>query len=535
VAGGRAAVPESLVSNTCGLVAAWAAGGAVPAAVLRLARGGFSMKTVVLGGVLSLTLAAGVALAAGSADAPASPVPPAADPPPPALAVAAEAEAQPRKGEAPPKAGAPRLMRMEDIAIRQVRAVFWSDDATWLALNGTTSDLSLPLGGVAPVGGKGGPGAGGGGKGGPGAGGRPPGGRRGGGPGGTPKTNRNTIALVSMTDRRTPTIYAPLPTAGRLIGFTPKDNNDSLIVTETHESGLISGAHTVQFWDAVGRPAAVGGQVVELTSTRVFDVGPDAALFTPTPDGKALRYLVRETDKAGIHKVQVRQTDLRNAEDWEIGKFEGTFRTTRFTPDAARVIAVTAETGVVEAYAAADGKRLWASAPAPKAAPKDPDPFGPGRIFGGTEPPTFVAVSRDGSRVLAVRGRSAPVVLDGATGKALPTLDGIESAEVAGTPGLAAVSADGRLTALSYITFEKAGDDAKKNPFGGGGKGPGLAEGTTRLTVWDTATGKVARSWQGGRPLALVFHPTRPTLAILESNGTETRLGLWEFPPEEKR
>jgi hypothetical protein len=52
--------------------------------------------------------------------------------------------------------------------------------------------------------------------------------------------------------------------------------------------------------------------------------------------------------------------------------------------------------------------------------------------------------------------------------------------------------------------------------------------GRPRLTVWETATGKVVRTWQG-TVSAVAFHPTRPVLAVLEPHGTETRLGLWDF------
>jgi hypothetical protein len=51
------------------------------------------------------------------------------------------------------------------------------------------------------------------------------------------------------------------------------------------------------------------------------------------------------------------------------------------------------------------------------------------------------------------------------------------------------------------------------------------------LVVWDTETGRLLRSWRGDA-LALSFHPTQPRLAILEANGGQTRLGLWDFPME---
>ncbi|HYH63365.1 MAG TPA: sigma-70 family RNA polymerase sigma factor, partial [Urbifossiella sp.] len=68
VAEGQAGVPEALVHHTCGVVAAWAAGAAVPAAVVRLAAGGFPVRSVLLGGVLALSLVAGVVIAGAGPD-----------------------------------------------------------------------------------------------------------------------------------------------------------------------------------------------------------------------------------------------------------------------------------------------------------------------------------------------------------------------------------------------------------------------------------------------------------------------------------
>src|SRR5205823_2230466 len=61
LAGGpaAAAVPDSLVAKTCGLVADWSAGCAVPVPVARLAEGGFSVRKLMLIGVFTTALAAG--------------------------------------------------------------------------------------------------------------------------------------------------------------------------------------------------------------------------------------------------------------------------------------------------------------------------------------------------------------------------------------------------------------------------------------------------------------------------------------------
>ena len=58
-----------------------------------------------------------------------------------------------------------------------------------------------------------------------------------------------------------------------------------------------------------------------------------------------------------------------------------------------------------------------------------------------------------------------------------------------------------------------------------------LSPGRNFLTVWDTQTGKVLKSWD--RSPLVAFNPARPVLAILEPNGENTtRLGLWDFSAE---
>jgi hypothetical protein len=50
------------------------------------------------------------------------------------------------------------------------------------------------------------------------------------------------------------------------------------------------------------------------------------------------------------------------------------------------------------------------------------------------------------------------------------------------------------------------------------------------LRIWDTQTGKIVKSWNKNTLNA--FNPARPVLALFESNGDDTRLGLWDFSAE---
>jgi len=200
------AVADSLLTKTCGLVAAWTAGGAVPAAVLRLARGGSAMRGVLLGGALALTLAAGVALAAGLADPPAPPP----GPPPPESPVAAAQPGpnpQPAAEEQPPPAkfGPPRLRRTADLRLRMVFAATWSRDGTWLAVAGAAPGND-PAEGAATLRARG----------------------------------ADTLVVLAPGDPKAAPGHLPLPIQTELVGFT---TDGKTVLAATRETGLISGEH----------------------------------------------------------------------------------------------------------------------------------------------------------------------------------------------------------------------------------------------------------------------------------------------------
>lgn len=467
------------------------------------------MRGVVLGGVLSVTLAAGAVLAAGFADTPRPADPP--RPPEMPAAVARDAEEQqPKKTEAPSKLGAPHLTRKLDLNLRLVRGLAWSPDGKWLAVQGTVAGNADGVAVAGP---------------------RPGGGA-------------NEIAVVPVADPAVLYDQHALPTGATVVGFTADGHH---LLVHTREGGLISGANQLQRWAVgVNPPGAKGPRpTVGLDPLDPATIPDDsAAVLTPSPSNKTtLRYLIRDADKGGIRKVAVWTTDVRFEARWPNGSFEGTFRTAQLTPDANRVVVVT-DAGAVEAYDL-EGKRAWATGPAPKdkafrlraafGSGGKGGPFAATGIPGGggpnPSPPAFVAAAASAPRLLAVRGWSPPVVLDADTGKALPALEGVD---VIGTSHkVAAVSADGRLVALAFSPLEQPADPKDGNPLAGTpfGGSPTMIYGAARVMVWDTATGKVVRTWTGGAS-ALAFHPTRSVLAILEPNGTDTRLGFWEFRAE---
>jgi RNA polymerase sigma factor (sigma-70 family) len=459
LSGSRAvAVPDSLLNKACGL----AAGGGVPAAVLRLARGGNAMRNVVLGGLVALSLAAGAVLAGVVGQPP----PQQADPSrPPAPTAVAEPDAAAQPKPEPGKGLAARLTRTVDLGLRTVADVAWSPDGAWLAVTGAESTV----------------------------------------PG---RAESNVLAVVGARGQDDPPA-APLPPHAWLLGFAGRRQ----VLTETREDGLISGAHHLQVWH-ISEPQPPSREV-RMGPSAPYPVDQPDAEYAPGVALNEVRFLVR---KGG--EVQVWAADLAGGKAKRLGAVRGAFRLAQFTPNRRQVVTVSAA-GEVGLYGVT-GERVWVTPPAPKP---------PAVVFGpelppGVEradPPPLVAVARDGSRLVAVRGRGVPLVLDATTGEALPPPEGVGMVE-ATRP--AAVSGDGRLAALAYrpVVARPAGGDT---PLGGS-----QVRGDPQLTVWETATGTVVRTWNG-RAAGVAFDPTRLVLAVLEANGGVTRLGLWDFagPP----
>ncbi|HEV3436170.1 MAG TPA: hypothetical protein VG122_02355, partial [Gemmata sp.] len=165
--------------------------------------------------------------------------------------------------------------------------------------------------------------------------------------------------------------------------------------------------------------------------------------------------------------------------------------------------------------------------------------------------------SRDGHRLLVCKnpqvfgfgdgrftsndGSGLNVVLNADTGQQLPPLSDKEYLET--SPGSRSFTADGRFLALSGRRYPIAKATEKNqlgDPF------PFVPESpknkprerirfdgqTPFLTVWDTETGKVLTTWERRVPY-LAFNPVRPLLAVLEPNGEDMRLGLWDFSAED--
>ena len=133
---GAVAVPNELITRTCGLVADWAAGGAVPGPLARLTNGGFAVrKTFLLGAVMAVTVA-GAVFAARPDDK----APPVDLPKPQKLADKAEVPTpkdEPKPAEkAVAFASAPKMQRSFDLAVGGPVTVMWNPTGTHLAVAG---------------------------------------------------------------------------------------------------------------------------------------------------------------------------------------------------------------------------------------------------------------------------------------------------------------------------------------------------------------------------------------------------------------
>jgi WD40 repeat protein len=313
-----------------------------------------------------------------------------------------------------------------------------------------------------------------------------------------------------------------------LVGFT-SDGKELLI--DQREYGLVSGFHHLNYYafDTKEPPAGFGGPpgfgpiarkraTVDLDSTETHG-------YHFAPDGKTYRTIAYERDGGAIKRLDVQEVDATTGKTLK-SVFKLDYAPHVLSPDGKRLAAV--DQGKVSLYDVDSGKKAY-----DHTLPELPRRLiGKGDFSAGRseEPRPYMAFSPDGKRLVASRGIGQTVVLDTDTGVPLPLLEGTDLMTTAPAPG--SFSGDGRLLAMAgqryTTTTRKLGGAVQEqtvyNPAG------------DFLTVWDTQTGKVVKSWDRRRAATYVaFNPARPVLAILEPNGEETRLGLWDFAAEAEK
>lgn len=530
-------VPDPLVSNTCRLVADWAA---VPPSILRLAKGGFSVrKTMALGVVTAALTATGLVFAGRPTDSGRP-----ADPPKPPEAVAAVAEPEaapttnPKPNDNTPEfTSSPRMRKALGLPIPRAYEVCWSPDGKGMAVQTVTQT----------------------------------------------QVRRNEVVVL-------PDVFASelqfarieLPKQGTLVGFTPDGN---AVVTDQREYNLVSGFHRLQFWaigpmalmpggpggmpgpGGPGFPSGPGGlegigpmgpgmlgipsagPKHELRLGRTVDLDShETHGYYFAPDGKTFRTVARQKARSTpqmdvLGQLEVREVSAATGETLRtVFKVDGEFKAYALSPGGVRLAAIDATTNRLTVWNVSTGKAISAyDIPVGKVEPEGLPDSAPTIIF-----------SPDGRQVVCFRAIQPSVHLDADKGEPLAPLEDTTRLTATGQ-----FTADGRLLAvyghrlveephasLPGVRPPEVGEPKAEGPgFGppgqgrgrgnpkldpGGGPRPRAFNNVRFIGVWDTTTGKRLRGWDHDARVAA--HPSRPLVAIAEENQAGgVRLGLWDF------
>lgn len=370
---------------------------------------------------------------------------------------------------------------------------------------------------------------------------------------------RNVIVVIPDVTAANPQFLTiTLPRAAKLVGFTP---DGKYLVTDLREYNLVSGFHRLSFWEeqtAPAVPASAGESAkAQMALVRTIDLDSDQTYgYAFSPDGKTFRTVYREETAANPRLIrqtnlEVREMSAATGETLRtLFKVDGTYKTHAVSADGGRLAAVDAATDKLSVWDVARGEKISAyDLPADKEE-DEPAPIGP---FGGraelqTEQPINLLFSQDGRRVVCFRAPRVNVVLNADKGEPLPALEQAE--RTIATGGFAAngrllVASGSQLIETRRTIGKQPGNlAAKAGGFGGPGQGggaggfngPGGMPQTVRsysysnfVGVWDATTGKRLRGWD--RSAVVASNPSRPMIAILESNGDGgVRLGIWDVP-----
>lgn len=476
---GAAAVPDSLVSKTCGLVADWAAGAAVPGPVLRLADGGFPVRNVMLLGLFTTVLtAAGVVFAARSDDPkvsdPLKQTDPVAKAEPTAILVTEQKGDEKAKGFTTH----PKLRKAIDLPIHKVAQIVWSPDGKGLAFR----DEWVPEGK-------------------------------------TPDKWMNEALYYSglLTDQPSGQKIA-LPLVGTLVGFTPDGKH---LITDRREYHLLSGLHQLQFLEERVLPNFPNDR--RFQPVRTIDLDSDQThSYAFAPDGKTFRTVSYDGSRPGVFaKLEVREVSTETGKTLKtLLRIDGEWQGYALAENGKRIVTYDSAKDRVMLWDVDRAAKSWTfDLPADKEAAV-------AQVTARDIPPTF-HFSPDGRKLVCLRLQGT-ILLDAEKGKPLPPLENGDR-----LMGTASFTTDGRLLAVS-------GQRLIRQPRDPGLSGPKRSEpstctGVTILGVWDTDTGKNLKTWN--QAASASFSPVAPVLAVLEQNGEGgTRLGFWDFTarPDER-
>ncbi|MBP3956078.1 sigma-70 family RNA polymerase sigma factor [Gemmata sp. G18] len=195
-------VASDLVKKTCGLVADYSSGGAVPGPLAKLTERGLAVRKTLVFGLIVVTAVAGAVFAANPIAAPP------ADPPNPPVAVKGEETLKPQTEQKalPALAAAPRITAGWDLPLAASERVIWAPSGDRLAIVGAVGGQKE--GSLDP-----------------------------------------TFVLVKYTgkqDFEEIISYTQMPKNGSVIGFT---SDGKQLITDRRERHLLSGLHQFVYWD----------------------------------------------------------------------------------------------------------------------------------------------------------------------------------------------------------------------------------------------------------------------------------------------
>ncbi|VTR96072.1 sigma-70 family rna polymerase sigma factor : RNA polymerase sigma factor, sigma-70 family OS=Singulisphaera acidiphila (strain ATCC BAA-1392 / DSM 18658 / VKM B-2454 / MOB10) GN=Sinac_6419 PE=4 SV=1: Sigma70_r2: Sigma70_r4_2 [Gemmata massiliana] len=482
-------VPAELVTQTCGLVADFAANGAVPGPLARLTgRGALVRKTLVFGGLMVAVVASAVFAAVPSDNAPPN------EPPKPPVVVqkpdaAPQPQADPKPGDQPMFASEPKLRGVADLSINGFEMPVWNATGTHLAI--TADQVVTPIERDNT---------------------------------GRPKTRR-IIRVCSFSNRSVSygqDIY--LRDHEGFAGLTA----DGAVVTALNENGLISGQHELRFW----APEKGTGNI-QLTKT--VEIAPaDLRMYDYAfaPDWKTYRTIAWQYDGERPTKIEVLEIDAVTQKPAKsLLKVDfGSAYYVRLSANGKRFAVVDQEVTKVTIFDVDRGEKVSEHTFRGGKITELPKVL-PFASFGGpaSPPPSASLVfSSNGKQLVVARTIGQTVVLNADTGDVLPLLEGTKEAHVSPEP--CAFSSDNRLLVATGTNYKLV---TRKEPGGRAREQTGWERGGAFLTVWDTRTGKVLKTWKSGNGARVAFNPVRPILAILEYNGeSKSRLGFWDFAAE---
>jgi RNA polymerase sigma factor (sigma-70 family) len=475
-------VPIELLRKTCGVVSDWGSGVPVPGPLVRLAEGGLAVRRML---VLGVVMVVGVAGAVWAARPGAPPV----EPPKPAVVAerpdaVPEQEGEPKSkpeqkpGEKAAFTTTPKMQYAFDLRVRNISTIIWNAAGTYLALTG---ECALP----------------------------------------SDISKRQKVAwLCSIPEGFGPRYCYP-GELSELVAITPTGDE---LFTALREYHLISGHHQLTGWTDRGR---LGGAQRELIATQSPELDlPATSEYVFAADGKSFRTVesdfkggagIRPKARGAItRKIEVLEVDVKTGKAVKsLLKLECSAHA--ISPDGKRFAVLDKGAKTVTVYDLDRETKLSEySVPAepPEVAIENPESIDL-RLLRG-----YLVFSSDGRRLLVSRSIGQTHVLNTDTGEALPALEGTKKART--YPEAFAFGANGRLLVslvASYEPMMRATDDGKR---------AGLALGREVLTVWDTQSGKVLKTWNVTPQVA--FNPVKPVLAIFEPNGDwETRIGFWDF------